>query len=178
MTRKQALSAAIETLNAAGQTEAAEILHKLSGELPFFSWSEDAIFDAVEQFILDHGRVPTTTDFKKRGLPPHTVIKRRFGVTLQEWLDQNYLIEKTPPRRAPRPGHPGLHPGVSSHPSRQRRGLQRPTNASVARLVRHRQVQPHPTLAHPAGEAEPPHTQQPRHAAQRTAVEGEGHIGL
>ena len=96
MTRKQALSAAIEALNASGQTEAAEILHTLSGELPFFSWSEDAIFDAVEQFILDHGRVPTTTDFKKRGLPPHTVIKRRFGVTLQEWLDQNYPTEKTP----------------------------------------------------------------------------------
>ena len=82
MTRKQALSAAIEALNAAGQTEAAEILHKLSGELPFFSWSEDAIYDAVEQFILDHGQVPTTTDFKKRGLPPHTVIKRRFGLTI------------------------------------------------------------------------------------------------
>ena len=96
MTRKQALSAAIEALNEAGQAEAAAILHTLSGELPFFSWSEDAIFDAVEQFILDHGRVPTTTDFKKRGLPPHTVIKRRFGVTLQEWLEQNYPTQKAP----------------------------------------------------------------------------------
>ncbi|MBQ7737456.1 MAG: hypothetical protein IJT62_06435 [Oscillospiraceae bacterium] len=96
MTRKQALSAAIEALNKNGQTEAAEILHTLSGELPFFSWSEDAIFDAVEQFILDHGREPTTTDFKKRGLPPHTVIKRRFGVTLQEWLEQHYPTKKTP----------------------------------------------------------------------------------
>ncbi len=96
MTRKQALSAAIEALNATGQTEAAGILHTLSGELPFFSWSEDAIYDAVEQFILDHGRVPTTTDFKKRGLPPHTVIKRRFGVTLQEWLEQNYPTQKAP----------------------------------------------------------------------------------
>jgi hypothetical protein len=96
MTRKQALSAAIEALNASGQTEAAEILHTLSRELPFFSWSEEAIFDAVEQFILDHGRVPTTTDFKKRGLPPHTVIKRRFGVTLQEWLELHYPTVKPP----------------------------------------------------------------------------------
>ena len=96
MTRKQALALAIQTLNETGQTEAAGIRHTLSGELPFFSWSEVAIFDAVEQFILDHGRVPTTTDFKKRGLPPHTVIKRRFGVTLQEWLEQNYPTEKTP----------------------------------------------------------------------------------
>ena len=96
MTRKQALSAAIEALNATGRTEAAEILHMLSGELPFFSWSEEAIFDAVDQFIFDYGRVPTTTDFKKRGLPPHTVIKRRFGVTLQEWLEQYYPTQKTP----------------------------------------------------------------------------------
>lgn len=96
MTRKQALALAIHALNEAGQTEAVGILHTLSRELPFFSWSEEAIFDAVEQFILDHGRVPTPTDFKKRGLPPHTVIKRRFGVTLQEWLDQNYPTEKTP----------------------------------------------------------------------------------
>ena len=96
MTRKQALSAAIEALNAAGQTEAAGILHTLSGELPFFIWSKEAIYDAVDQFILDRGRVPTTTDFKKRGLPPHTVIKRRFGVTLQEWLEQHYPTVKPP----------------------------------------------------------------------------------
>ena len=96
MTRKQALELAIQALNEAGQTEAAGILHTLSGELPFFSWSEDAIFDAVEQFILEHRRVPTTTDFKKRGLPPHTVIKRRFGVTLQAWLDQHYPTVKPP----------------------------------------------------------------------------------
>ncbi len=96
MTRKQALELAIQALNEAGQTEAAGILHTLSGELPFFSWSEEAIFDAVEQFVLDHGRVPTTTDFKKRGLPPHTVIKRRFGVTLQVWLDQHYPTVKPP----------------------------------------------------------------------------------
>ena len=90
MTRKQAIALAVQALTQTGQNEAAEILHKLSGELPFFRWSEEAIRDAVEQFILEHGRVPTVTDFKKRGLPPHTVIKRRFGLTLQEWLEQNY----------------------------------------------------------------------------------------
>ena len=94
MTRKQALKLAVEALSKAGQTEAADILHKLSAELPFFRWSEDAIFDAVEQFILDHGHPPTVTDFKKRGLPPHTVVQRRFGVTLQEWLNQHYPTRK------------------------------------------------------------------------------------
>ena len=57
---------------------------RVSLELPPNRWTEAAIRDSVEQFILDNGR------------PPHSVIKRRFGVTLQEWLDQNYPIEKTP----------------------------------------------------------------------------------
>lgn len=94
MTRKQALAMAEQVLSGRGQNEAAAILHKLSGELPFYSWSEDAIRDAVEQFILDHGRVPTTTDFKRRGLPPHTVVKKRFGITLQEWLNRDYPVVK------------------------------------------------------------------------------------
>lgn len=96
MTRKQALAMAEQVLSERGEDEAAAILHKLSGELPFYSWSEDAIRDAVEQFILDHGRVPTATDFKRRGLPPHTVIKKRFGITLQEWLELHYPTVKPP----------------------------------------------------------------------------------
>ena len=94
MTRKQALELAVQAL--AENEEAVQVLHTMIDELPLNRWTEDSIFDAVEQFILDHGRVPTTTDFKKRGLPPHTVIKRRFGMTLQGWLDQNYPTEKTP----------------------------------------------------------------------------------
>lgn len=62
--------------------------------MPLNRWTEDAIRDSVEQFVLDHGRVPTCTDFKKKCLPPHTVIKLRFGMTLQEWLDKNYPAEK------------------------------------------------------------------------------------
>ena len=58
------------------------VVRKLSGELPFYSRSEDAIRDAAEQFILDHSRVPTATDFKKRGLPPHTVIMKRFIIKI------------------------------------------------------------------------------------------------
>ena len=58
------------------------VVRKLSGELPFYSRSEDAIRDAAEQFILDHSRVPTATDFKKRGLPPHTVVKKRFIIKI------------------------------------------------------------------------------------------------
>lgn len=93
MTRKQALELAIQAL--ADNEEAVQVLHTIIDELPLNRWTEDAIRDSVEQFILDHGRVPNTRDFKRRGLPPHTVIKNRFGVNLKEWLEQNYPTQKT-----------------------------------------------------------------------------------
>lgn len=98
MTRKQALALAIRLIREDGtQPEAAEILHTLSEELPLTRWTDKAIQDAVEQFILDYGRNPTVTDFKKRGLPPHTVIQNKYGVTLRTWLDRNY--PSPPPSR-------------------------------------------------------------------------------
>ena len=94
MTRKQALELAAKAL--AGNEDAAQVLHTMIDELPLNRWTEAAIRDSVEQFILDKGRPPLRTDFKKKCLPPHSVIKRRFGITLQEWLDQNYPTKKTP----------------------------------------------------------------------------------
>ena len=94
MTRKQALELAAKAL--AANEEAIQVVHTMIDELPLNRWTEAAIQDSVEQFILDNGRPPLRTDFKKKCLPPHSVIKRRFGVTLQEWLDQNYPTEKTP----------------------------------------------------------------------------------
>ena len=94
MTRKQALELAVQALT--GNEEAVQVLHTMIDELPLNRWTEAAIRDSVEQFILDNGRPPLRTDFKKKCLPPHSVIKRRFGVTLQEWLDQNHPTEKTP----------------------------------------------------------------------------------
>ena len=97
MTRKQAISLAIQALSETEQNEEAiQVLHTISEEMPLNRWTEDAIRDSVEQFILDHGRVPNCKDFRKKCLPPHTVIKLRFGLTLQEWLEQNYPVEKPP----------------------------------------------------------------------------------
>ena len=97
MTRKQALSTAIEALSKTGQNEEAiQVLHTMIDELPLNRWTEDAIRDSVEQFILDNGRPPLRSDFRSKLLPPHSVIKRRFGVTLQEWLEQHYPTVKPP----------------------------------------------------------------------------------
>ena len=101
MTRRQALALAIKALSEAGQNEEAiAVLHTLSEELPLNRWSDAAIRDAVEQFIVDNGRAPTAADFKKRGLPPHPVVEHRYGVTLRQWLDENYPARKPPPEEA------------------------------------------------------------------------------
>jgi len=95
MTRKQALSLAIQALFESGQNEEAiAVLLTLSDELPLNRWSDAAIRDSIDQFILDHGKVPSVTDFKKRDLPPHPVIEHRYGITLRQWLDENYPVPK------------------------------------------------------------------------------------
>ena len=91
MTRKQALHKALEVLtDETAKAKVAEILD----DMPFTGWSERTIFDTIDQFIIDHGRIPTVTDFKKKGLPPHPVIKLRFNMTLREFLDTHYPDQK------------------------------------------------------------------------------------
>ena len=95
MTRKEALKLAIEALQEKEENgEAVRILRELVDELPIVHWTEASIRDAVEQFIQEHGCVPCVSDFRRKELPPHPVIQRRFGVTLQTWLDQNYPRHK------------------------------------------------------------------------------------
>ena len=95
MTRKQALKQAIRLLS--GNPENAEVIEKLQDihdELPLIHWSDKSIRDSVEEFILTYGRVPTATDFKKAGMPPHPVIKQKYKITLGEWLEENYPTYK------------------------------------------------------------------------------------
>ena len=87
MTRKQALHKALESVSdEAVRSKIREILE----DIPFTNWTERTIFDTIDQFIIDNGRTPTVTDFKKKGLPPHPVIKLRFGMTLKEFLVKHY----------------------------------------------------------------------------------------
>ena len=91
MTRKQAITKAIETLRQAGDNaEAIRVLEELSSELPIIHWSDTALRDTVDQFIADTGRMPTATDFKKPGMPPYRVFMYNYGLTPTEWLQANY----------------------------------------------------------------------------------------
>jgi len=87
MTRKQALH---KTLSIITDKELKDKLEEILDDIPFTGWSERTIFDTIDQFIIDNGRAPTTTDFKKKCLPPHPVIKLRFGITLKDFLNKYY----------------------------------------------------------------------------------------
>ena len=97
MTRKQAIYQAIQALSKEkGHEEAISSLRDIYEELPLIHWTDKSIRDTVEQFIIDNGRNPTASDFRKKGMPPHPVIKQKYKITLGEWLAQNY------PTHAPR----------------------------------------------------------------------------
>ena len=102
MTRKQAVCRALKLLGGmeAAEAETAEVMKKLAeirDGLPLTGWSEGTIRDALGQFAEEHGRNPTAADLKRKGMPPHTVIKLRFGMTAREFLHKFY------------PSPPGAH---------------------------------------------------------------------
>lgn len=96
MTRKQALNQAIQALSKRkGFEEVIQLLQDIHDELPLIHWSDKSIRDTVEQFILDNnGKIPSASDFKRKGMPPHPVIKQKYKITLSEWLEQNYPTYK------------------------------------------------------------------------------------
>ena len=95
MTRKQALNKAIEALSKKKEyAEVVGLLRDIYDELPLIHWSDKSIRDTVDQFIVDNGRVPTASDFRRKEMPPHPVIKQKYKITLGEWLEQNYPVHK------------------------------------------------------------------------------------
>lgn len=91
MTRKQAISLAIKALSEKeGNEVTISLLQDIYNEMPLIHWSDKSIRDTVEQFIVDNGRNPTASDFRKKGMPPHPVIKQKYKATLSEWLAENY----------------------------------------------------------------------------------------
>ena len=91
MTRKQALLEAIGQIN---DKQIIEKLNEILDDMPLNKWTEKAIFDSIDQFILDENRIPNVTDFKYAGLPPHPVIKLRFGLHLKDFMERYYPSRK------------------------------------------------------------------------------------
>jgi hypothetical protein len=92
MTRKQALLSVFPLLQ--GKSDYEPVLNKLKeivDNMPFVGWCKENIFDCVENFMLENGRLPTTTDFTvENQMPPHTVIKQYFKIALRPWMDEYF----------------------------------------------------------------------------------------
>lgn len=93
MTRKQAIFKAILKIRAQkGQNEdLVAKLTEIADAMPFVKWSEGTVRDCVEQFMSDHGRLPSVTDFKvKDGMPAHALFPYLFKMTAHEWMERNF----------------------------------------------------------------------------------------
>lgn len=93
MTRKQAIFKAILKIRAQkGQNEdLVAKLTEIADAMPFVKWSEGTVRDCVEQFMSDHGRLPSVTDFKvKDGMPAHAIFPYLFKMTAHEWMERNF----------------------------------------------------------------------------------------
>lgn len=94
MTRKDALREAIHIVSNAriGKQRKADIITGLElclQELPFSRWSREAIFDACDTWVQEHGELHMRA-FVSPLMPSHTAVKNRFGMTAKEFRDQYY----------------------------------------------------------------------------------------
>lgn len=97
MTRRDALREAIYIVSNAriGKQRKAEIIAGLElcqQELPFSHWSKEAIFDACNTWIADHGELHMRA-FASPQMPSHPTIKNRFGMTAREFRDKYYPMK-------------------------------------------------------------------------------------
>jgi len=100
MTRKQALSIAIDHIRSSdvqNKNEIIEALELCSTELPMTHWSKAAIMDACQQFLIDNNtQTLTVTDFEKsRQLPSHTAIQRTYQMSAAQFRD--HFFPQPPP---------------------------------------------------------------------------------
>lgn len=92
MTRKQAIYEAICILNKDKQNQQiCQRLQEIYEEYPLNHWTKKAIFDAIDQFILENGRFPAKTDFHKtKGLPSAGEIRFKFDLSYGAFREQYY----------------------------------------------------------------------------------------
>ena len=96
MTRKQAISAVLCYLDRQPDLtqelcKAILILKEMQNGIPGKIWTDEAIREAVERFMEEHGRPPKVKELDTvEYLPPHLVVARQYGVTAGKWLEENY----------------------------------------------------------------------------------------
>ncbi len=96
MTRKQAISAVLGYLDkqpdlSPDLCRAILILKEMQNGIPGKIWTDEAIREAIERFMGEHGRPPKVKELDTvEYLPPHPVVARQYGMTSGRWLEENY----------------------------------------------------------------------------------------
>lgn len=100
MTRKEAISQAIDLVKSTNiyseeeKSDLVLVLENIKQALPLAHWTEASIFDAIDQYRLEHGKLPNLSDFiHKNNLPTKTVIRRVFGQRISDFLLKYYSSE-------------------------------------------------------------------------------------
>lgn len=92
MTRKQAILQAISLLQTnSNNKELCVKLQEIYDDMPLTHWSEKAIFDAFDQYILDYGHLPSKAELSNnKNIPTHSTVKNRFNMTLEKFFEKYY----------------------------------------------------------------------------------------
>lgn len=102
MTRKEALREAMQIVSSAriGKGRKEEILAGLAlcrRELPFARWTREAVLDACDAWVQEHGSL-TLRAFASPEMPSHSTVKNRFGMTARQFRDRYYPLDGGPGR--------------------------------------------------------------------------------
>lgn len=96
LTRKQALERAIEILSidlgkSEDRQEVVDMLKLIANELPLVYWTEEVVFDAFDQFIIENGRAPFAKEVtKEKHLPSSTTIRKLFNMEIGAFIKKYY----------------------------------------------------------------------------------------
>ena len=91
MTRKEALQLAVDILSEKPSAqETVTKLNEILENLPITRWTDSVIRDTVDQYTLDHGKLPNTKRFHDPGMPPPIAITRVYHMTVREFLEHFY----------------------------------------------------------------------------------------
>ncbi len=93
MARKQALSAKIGQSDAENEPKSAKKQNSDIRVHPRCKWTEERINKAIDEFLVKNGRLPSSKEFGKNGLPYIEIFDYRFQTTYTAWMKQFYPTE-------------------------------------------------------------------------------------
>lgn len=98
MTHKEALSYAISAIEQLPRSksgdEAILILDRISESCRYIRWTQESVFEALNQWKKEHGRNPIVSDLSEPNMPKKVTVKRLFNMNPSSFLNLYYPREK------------------------------------------------------------------------------------